>query len=630
MTRDEFNSLVKRLEQYAKCRLTIYKLRVATLAGLGYTYIFLVLAVLVALVFRLGWSILSDPSASGGAIRVEVFLIAFAAIIVRALCVRFPPPQGLRLRRTDAPKLFELVDELTAVLDSPRFHHILLTNEFNAAVIQWRRLGILGFRENFLMLGVPLMEGLSSEQFRAVLAHELGHLSGNHGRFAAWIYQLRQTWNRLVESLQRQRHIGSFVFYRFINWYAPFFDAYSFVLARAHEYEADQCAAELTSPQCAAEALIQVQLRARALDEKFWRPLDRQIQELADPPGSIFESMFATLRAGVAKPDSIRWMRYALTVTTNTLDTHPSLQDRLLALGFHVEPNEVVAEVISQETAASVYFGENERRIADRLKEEWRKATAKHWRQRHKELQKAQGRLSQLESNAKTAPLPVAEAWERIRLAGVLRGDDSALGLLRQFVIDHPDQADANFQLGRLLLEREDSAGIAFLDKAVAAEPGTAVAGCEVIDHFLQQRGRMEEAAQYKKRAEEHYDLLVEAQRERAAVSARDNFEPHGLSPEALEGLRAQLARYDGVDTAFLARKSVRLLPQKPLFVLVVVMAGIWYKYTSRSKDQLFAQRLATEVKLNSHRFFVLVVPWRGHRLAAKVRRIPGSQVLSR
>ena len=131
-----------------------------------------------------------------------------------------------------APKLFELIDEVCSQVDGPRLHNVLLTEDFNAGIVQTPRLGPFGWQRNHLLIGLPLLQALSPAEFRAVLGHEYGHLSGNHGRFSGWIYRVRQTWTQLLTTLHEQRRHFSFIFEWFLDWYAPFFNAYSFVLAR--------------------------------------------------------------------------------------------------------------------------------------------------------------------------------------------------------------------------------------------------------------------------------------------------------------------------------------------------------------------------------------------------------------
>jgi Zn-dependent protease with chaperone function len=193
----EFDKLVKNLEEFSQRHPGSYRLRVALFAVLGYAYIFLILSGLFALIGLLVFVMMFSHHINGYIIKFGILLLIPAWAIVRSLWVTFPHPQGLKLSRDRVPHLFGLVDELTAKLEAPRFHNILLNREFNAAVVQVPRLGIFGWQKNYLLLGLPLMQSLSLEQFKAVLAHELGHLSGNHSRFAAWIYRIRQTWFRV-------------------------------------------------------------------------------------------------------------------------------------------------------------------------------------------------------------------------------------------------------------------------------------------------------------------------------------------------------------------------------------------------------------------------------------------------
>src|SRR6185436_16016968 len=107
------------------------------------------------------------------------------------------------------------------------------------------RFGMFGWRTNYLVVGLPLLKAIGPDEFRAVLAHEFGHLSGRHGKFSGWIYRQRESWIQILTRVHQERHYASFIFEWFLKWYAPYFNAYSFVLARAQEYEADSFAVDL-------------------------------------------------------------------------------------------------------------------------------------------------------------------------------------------------------------------------------------------------------------------------------------------------------------------------------------------------------------------------------------------------
>ncbi|MBE9042426.1 M48 family metalloprotease, partial [Oscillatoriales cyanobacterium LEGE 11467] len=333
----KFDILVAKLEGFSKQKPGQYRLRVALFAALGYAYIFFVLVGLLAIIGLILSAIFFSKRINGSVIKLLIILLIPAWAIVRSLWVTFPPPQGIRLSRRQVPELFALVDELTAKLQAPRFHNILLNREFNAGVVQIPRLGILGWQQNYLLLGLPLMQALSLEQLKAVLAHELGHLSGNHSRFSAWIYRVRKTWLQIYERLHQSDRPGtSILFDRFLNWYWPSFDAYSFTLARMNEYEADRCAAQLAGARNTAEALMNVEIKARFLESSFWSDIHKQIEHQADPPEDVYSSMLGVLHRPVAEDKSDRWLKEALGEKTNNEDTHPCLSDRLKSLGYPI------------------------------------------------------------------------------------------------------------------------------------------------------------------------------------------------------------------------------------------------------------------------------------------------------
>jgi Zn-dependent protease with chaperone function len=314
MTNERFDEMVQHLEILAKKEPAKYRLRVALLALLGYAYIALVLAVLLSLVVLLVILAFSYGKANYIIIKVGWILIVLAAVVIRSLWVKQTPPTGFELTRADAPRLFDLIAELTTALGAPRIHHVQMLDFFNAAVVQVPRFGFFGGYKNYLLLGLPDMQACSPAQFRATLAHELGHLSGQHGRFSSWIYRLRRTWGQLLERLEAEGRWGSFIFTSFLSWYAPYFQAYSFVLARTHEYEADEAAARLTGAENVAEMLIDTRLKGSYLEENFWPEVYRRAETEPRPVADAAR----TARAGDGRawaPDRLspkdRLRRYA-------------------------------------------------------------------------------------------------------------------------------------------------------------------------------------------------------------------------------------------------------------------------------------------------------------------------------
>ena len=196
MTEEDFEptplrSLVRRLEQEAAANPAGYRRKLGALAVLGYGYVAATLILLIggaALILWMGATVSHAMLLLG---KVGWAFLVLIYVVLRAMWVRLEPPQGRVLTSSECPELFRLIEEVRLKVQAPGVDSVLLTSDFNAAIVQHPRFGAFGGTRNYLMLGLPLMQSLSPEEFQAVMAHEFGHLSGAHGRFGAWIYRLR-------------------------------------------------------------------------------------------------------------------------------------------------------------------------------------------------------------------------------------------------------------------------------------------------------------------------------------------------------------------------------------------------------------------------------------------------------
>jgi len=50
----------------------------------------------------------------------------------------------MELEREQAPELFDLIHEVTTALNGPKVHHVLLSDEFNASIVQIPQFGMFG------------------------------------------------------------------------------------------------------------------------------------------------------------------------------------------------------------------------------------------------------------------------------------------------------------------------------------------------------------------------------------------------------------------------------------------------------------------------------------------------------
>src|SRR2546426_8189058 len=182
-----FATMVRTLEQRARQHPKLYRLQVAALASLGYLYVFGVLVLVLGLIVALVYLALT---VGGGGILAKLLipLCGLAYVLLRSLWIRVPSLEGIPLPAERFPTLAAAIARIRSQVDAPRFRRVLLDGAFNATVAQRPRFGLLGPSVSDLVIGLPLMQALSPQEFDAVLAHEIGHVSRQHGRFGHWIY----------------------------------------------------------------------------------------------------------------------------------------------------------------------------------------------------------------------------------------------------------------------------------------------------------------------------------------------------------------------------------------------------------------------------------------------------------
>lgn len=625
---DKLAARIRPLEAFAAANPQLYRLRVALLASLGYAYLLALVAVLLGIVgFTLYYA-----RFNGAMIKILWIPLVLAGLVLRSLWITIPEPDGKELKRDDAPALFDLIDEVSKKLNGPKVDHVFLDDDFNASIIQIPQFGMFGWLNNYLVVGLPLLRAFGPEEFRAVLAHEFGHLSGKHGSFTGWIYRVRQSWIQIFVRVRQERSYASFLFEPFLKWYAPYLNAYSFVLARAQEREADTYAVELAGRDTTALVLTRLQTKQRAVMEDFWPNFFRGAKEQSLTPRDTFTQMLGGYELSIDHTKAQRWFLEAVRVPTGYEDTHPALGDRLAAIGVQKEGADVtrLIEAIvnadeSKESAAARYLRDVPEDFEASMNRLWRERVAQAWRERHEELKLAQKQLAELEEQAKTRTLTVDEQWQRVVALSLLEDDAATVPFLRTLLKESPDNVTANFALGKILLTQGNAEGIGYLEKTMNDAPGVTQNACEAISGFYLEHGNNELAEQFRKRAEESYQKALRLQEQALSFKASDKFEPHGLEESRVKELQAQLAKVYGLAAAYLFRKIVDA-SEEPIYVLAVVASFTWRDGVSAKHIDPLFDEISAKVTLPSP---VVMLSLDGEHayLLGHIARIPGSQL---
>jgi Zn-dependent protease with chaperone function len=618
--RTRFESLVERAEALYQRSPGAYRRRLLGLALLGYGVIFGILLLLIGLI---GGSVAAAFASTAFLIllikkKLIIALAVIAYVLVKAIWVKLERPEGYPLTRATAPALFRELDGMRTALALPAIHQVLLTLDFNAAVVQTPRLGVFGWQHNTVMLGLPLLLAMSAQEARAVLAHELGHLSGNHSRFAGWIYRVRMSWYRIMEAFDGTDGWAASLLRRFFHWYAPHFSAMSFALARSNELDADAISVELTSREATASALVRSATAGRLEGEAFWSPLLERASQEPEPEGRPYTAL-ARFHAGNAPSEGRMqsFMDDSLAQATDHSDTHPALADRLAAIGATPRLPEVPAH-----SAAEAWLGDRLGQALQEFDAQWLARNGEAWQERYEEVQTQRARLQELAATPREELEPLA-LWELAWLSEQHRGADVALPLFMDYKRREPEDPDADFVIGRILLERDDARGEAFMKRAQKAFAHS-VDACEILYGFWLKNGDPQRAEQWRLTGESAIDRRQLAYAERDAVAPGDTFLDSALDTRAMDALRRALEAVDGVAAAWIARKQLEVLPdESPLYVLAFKPTGL---FTRASKLDTLRDTLGEQLEFPGATFIVALAG-DGKSLAKKIRK-HGNQLM--
>ncbi len=603
-------------------------LKVVALGLLGYVYAIAVFLGLLAV--GIG-AILLLPS-PGVALWVTIPLALVAVGVFRAVWVRSPEPAGIRLEEHVAPELFECLRGLRRELRAPRIHEVWVDGGFNAAVAQYPRLGIVGPYRNILLVGLPLMLALTESELRAVLAHELGHVSRRHGRLGAWVYRLRVTWERLSLHMEAVGTWSALLVRPFVRWYVPRFEQASLALARAHEHEADRATVLAVGSETAASTLARIEIGNALLAERFWPELWRRADREPEPP-PLIDLMARALRDAGADPDADRWLTAALDVAPTGGSTHPPLRARLAMLGVDPEHARPRPARVTMPAAETLLGAEREDALIGLLDSLWREEAGPTWREHHESARAAEAKLADLEAHGDWYSLPLEELQIYAGLVSRFRGLEDARPAWERVLALAPEseRGQALLALGELAAERDDPSAEELLEQAASLEPLYAPHALATLAESLARMGRRAEAAACRRRAAETQALVEHAHAERSRLTPADEVVEHGLPSEAVREIAAVLDRND-IARAYLARKAPEALADHyPVYVVGYVRRGRALRLEGRgARGEIEAELFEQLEQVMPGPFWLVDLTEDSSRLHRRLRGLPEACIVRR
>lgn len=203
-------------------------------------------------------------------ISIIVLLFASAFLLSRMIRSLFHSykveTKGMReLSRKEMPELFEMIDDVAAFMKTTAPQKVYLSSSVTASVfLSTSSTLFFSPRKKRLEIGVGLMNILTMEELRAVVAHEMGHFSQRSMFLSGYVYSIEQAvyfisrqadfkknglWEQQVKGLFDIFHAFAHLLFRKLN---RRFRDFSLEL----EYDADRLAVECVGVPILRSALL--------------------------------------------------------------------------------------------------------------------------------------------------------------------------------------------------------------------------------------------------------------------------------------------------------------------------------------------------------------------------------------
>ena len=578
MIHSKFKSLVDANRELLRSSPSVHARRLAMLSflGLAYPYVFAFGCLLGFILCAWGAYVFEHGLLAALAGLFLAFLIRFVHSIYFALL----PPSGLGISKKDAPELFAEIESIARSVGAKVPGTVLIDSRFNAAAASLPGRWLLSPGRDYLILGYPLLTALTRQEFRSVLAHELGHFSLAHPSHTRLAWRAFQTWSRIkVMLLSAGGFLSKLMLGAFADWYLPRLEAMLAVLSRTQEFEADKLESSVTGPDVAARSLAVHSLLGKQITKGVTKPFWEKARTMPEPPPGFIDFFARFLRSKRPSEEELaKFIENALPIRSIADDSHPSVGERIANLGF-----ESSMPVLRDDgpDAAVALLGPFEDDLRPRLELQWKSLSKGLWFAVHAESQAARKALSEMLNVRFKDGISLEEQLKRSRLLELACGADAALRPLEDAFEQYPDSAEAKFNLGRITLGLGKPGGDVLMLEAMKENPAFIHPGVEILSDYYRDEGLADDFASLMTLRESAPPQLASAGKVRMeipkpfAIASSSKISPHVIASAELEDILKTIVENGNVERAYLALVTPAADSSadaaKPYHVLVVV-----------------------------------------------------------
>jgi hypothetical protein len=365
-------------------------------------------------------------------IVVEVW----AAILLSGLFVsrqifhlNFPRTPGLKLSKDLAPGLYATIAKVKNYVPQLSIRNVVLTDQYELRIEQTPRLGYPFWTTNTLVVGMPMLQTLSEQQFRNEMMRRFSQYASGRFRPSHWVFRSRLLWRRYLDALCKRKRLGETPMRWFFAIYTPLFETLTLPASRMDELAADIAVLEWLNDRDYFDAVKSSAIAEIFLDTHYWR----KVHQTALKNSKAVLNPFAKLEhiSGHLKSKDFRGkcLQDAFSFEQNFSKPVPVLSVRMQ----HAGQSQLRDVPIVETTAAEACLGDARKNYVSIIDKLWYSTTFSQWKAAYEQRCVDIKKVKMLSKKSRHHVLVFNEVLLYARLAKRLRGDPLHRSFLKMF-----------------------------------------------------------------------------------------------------------------------------------------------------------------------------------------------------
>lgn len=375
---------------------------------------------------------ISHARTAGHWIVVEVW----AAILMFGLFIgwqifrlNFPPISGLRLSKDLAPGLYASIAKVKNYAPQLSIRNVVLTDQYELRIEETPRLGYPFWTSNTLVIGMPMLQTLSEQQFRGEMMRRFSQYASGRFRPGHWLFRTRLLWRRYLEALCARKRLGEIPIRWFFAIYAPLFEILTLPASRMDELAADTAVLEWLNDRDYFDAVKSSAIAEIFLNAHYWRKVHQAALKNPTSVLNPFEKLEHISGHLKSKDFRGKCLQGAFASEQDFSKPVPVLSVRM----EHAGQSQLRDAPIVETTAAEACLGDARKNYVSIIDKLWYSTTFSQWKAAYEQRCADIKKVKMLSKKSRHQALVFSEVLLYGRLAKRLRGDPVHRSFLKMF-----------------------------------------------------------------------------------------------------------------------------------------------------------------------------------------------------